>query len=69
MNAVAPDSEAALREAIARQKEAWNEHDLDAIEVMHAPDILRPLSGPADTLWGAQTRIPANTTVPFELSD
>ena len=35
-----PDSEPALRDAIARYNDAWNEHDLDAIEAMHAPDMV-----------------------------
>jgi steroid delta-isomerase-like uncharacterized protein len=34
------DSEAALREAIARYNDAWNAHDLDAIMAMHAPDMV-----------------------------
>jgi len=34
------DSEEALREAIDRYNAAWNEHDLDAIMSMHAPDMV-----------------------------
>jgi steroid delta-isomerase-like uncharacterized protein len=34
------DSEAALRETIARYNEAWNSHDLDAIVALHAPDMV-----------------------------
>jgi steroid delta-isomerase-like uncharacterized protein len=30
----------ALEEAIARYNAAWNEHDLDAIMSMHAPDMV-----------------------------
>jgi steroid delta-isomerase-like uncharacterized protein len=34
------DSEANLREAIDRYNAAWNDHDLDAIMAMHAPDMV-----------------------------
>jgi len=34
------DSPEALREAIERYNDAWNEHDLDAIMAMHAPDMV-----------------------------
>jgi steroid delta-isomerase-like uncharacterized protein len=34
------DSEQALREAIDRYNAAWNNHDLDAIMAMHAPDMV-----------------------------
>jgi steroid delta-isomerase-like uncharacterized protein len=34
------DSEAALREAIDRYNQAWNDHDLDAIMAMHTPDMV-----------------------------
>jgi steroid delta-isomerase-like uncharacterized protein len=34
------DSPEALREAIERYNVAWNEHDLDAIMAMHAPDMV-----------------------------
>ena len=34
------DSAEALREAIERYNEAWNDHDLDAIMAMHAPDMV-----------------------------
>jgi steroid delta-isomerase-like uncharacterized protein len=34
------DSAGALREAIGRYNDAWNEHDLDAIMAMHAPDMV-----------------------------
>ena len=29
-----------LEEAIGRYNEAWNDHDLDAIMSMHAPDMV-----------------------------
>jgi steroid delta-isomerase-like uncharacterized protein len=34
------DSAKELREAIDRYNAAWNEHDLDAIMAMHAPDMV-----------------------------
>jgi steroid delta-isomerase-like uncharacterized protein len=34
------DSPEALRETIDRYNAAWNEHDLDAIIAMHAPDMV-----------------------------
>jgi steroid delta-isomerase-like uncharacterized protein len=34
------DSEQVLREAIDRYNAAWNDHDLDAIMAMHAPDMV-----------------------------
>jgi steroid delta-isomerase-like uncharacterized protein len=34
------DSEQALREAIDRYNVAWNDHDLDSIMSMHAPDMV-----------------------------
>jgi steroid delta-isomerase-like uncharacterized protein len=34
------DSAEALEEAIDRYNAAWNEHDLDAIMAMHAPDMV-----------------------------
>ena len=34
------DSAAALEDAIGRYNDAWNDHDLDAIMAMHAPDMV-----------------------------
>ena len=34
------DSAAALAETIERYNQAWNDHDLDAIVSMHAPDMV-----------------------------
>jgi steroid delta-isomerase-like uncharacterized protein len=34
------DAPEALREVIDRYNTAWNEHDLDAIMAMHAPDMV-----------------------------
>jgi steroid delta-isomerase-like uncharacterized protein len=38
--AVGDDSAQSLEEAIGRYNEAWNDHDLDAIMSMHAPDMV-----------------------------
>jgi steroid delta-isomerase-like uncharacterized protein len=40
VDAGSSDRAAALEEAIARYNDAWNEHDLDAIMAMHAPDMV-----------------------------
>jgi steroid delta-isomerase-like uncharacterized protein len=40
MNDLDKDSEAALRQTIDRYNAAWNDHDLDAIIAMHAPDMV-----------------------------
>jgi steroid delta-isomerase-like uncharacterized protein len=37
---VGDDSAQSLEGAIARYNEAWNDHDLDAIISMHAPDMV-----------------------------
>jgi steroid delta-isomerase-like uncharacterized protein len=37
---VGEDSAQSLEEAIGRYNEAWNDHDLDAIMSMHAPDMV-----------------------------
>jgi steroid delta-isomerase-like uncharacterized protein len=37
---VGDDSPQSLEEAIGRYNEAWNDHDLDAIMSMHAPDMV-----------------------------
>ena len=34
------DSAGSLEDAICRYNEAWNDHDLDAIMSMHAPDMV-----------------------------
>jgi steroid delta-isomerase-like uncharacterized protein len=34
------DSAEALEQAIERYNQAWNDHDLDAIMAMHAPDMV-----------------------------
>ena len=35
-----PDAAAALEETIVRYNDAWNDHDLDLIASMHAPDMV-----------------------------
>ncbi len=40
MTVQSKDSAEALREAIDRYNAAWNDHDLDAIMAMHAPDMV-----------------------------
>jgi steroid delta-isomerase-like uncharacterized protein len=37
---VGEDSAQSLEEAIGRYNQAWNDHDLDAIMSMHAPDMV-----------------------------
>jgi steroid delta-isomerase-like uncharacterized protein len=37
---VGDDSASSLEEAIGRYNDAWNDHDLDAIMAMHAPDMV-----------------------------
>jgi steroid delta-isomerase-like uncharacterized protein len=37
---VGDDSRQSLEEAIGRYNDAWNDHDLDAIISMHAPDMV-----------------------------
>jgi steroid delta-isomerase-like uncharacterized protein len=37
---VGDDSTQSLEEAIGRYNQAWNDHDLDAIISMHAPDMV-----------------------------
>ncbi len=38
--AATADSPAALESVIERYNQAWNDHDLDAIMAMHAPDMV-----------------------------
>ena len=40
MTSQSKDSAEALREAIDRYNAAWNDHDLEAIMAMHAPDMV-----------------------------
>jgi steroid delta-isomerase-like uncharacterized protein len=38
--AISADSPAALQAAVDRYNQAWNDHDLDTIMAMHAPDMV-----------------------------
>jgi steroid delta-isomerase-like uncharacterized protein len=40
LSQVGEDSAQSLKRAIGRYNEAWNDHDLDAIMAMHAPDMV-----------------------------
>ena len=50
------DSPQALEAAIAAYNEAWNEHDLDAIMSMHAPDMVFANHTAGETATGEEVR-------------
>lgn len=50
------DSEQTLTAAIGRYNEAWNAHDLDAIMVMHAPDMVFENHTAGESAIGAEVR-------------
>src|SRR3954468_13704245 len=50
------DAPEALREAIDRYKAAWNEHDLDAIMAMHAPDMVFENHTAGESAAGGEAR-------------
>jgi steroid delta-isomerase-like uncharacterized protein len=50
------DSAEALRETIDRYNAAWNEHDLDAIMAMHAPDMVFENHTAGESASGAAAR-------------
>ena len=50
------DSVEALREAIDRYNAAWNEHDLDAIMAMHAPDMVFENHTAGESAQGEEVR-------------
>jgi steroid delta-isomerase-like uncharacterized protein len=54
--AVGEDSAQGLEEAIARYNEAWNDHDLDAIMSMHAPDMVFENHTAGETAEGEAVR-------------
>jgi steroid delta-isomerase-like uncharacterized protein len=56
MSSDSPDSAAALREAIDRYNVAWNEHDLDAIMAMHAPDMVFENHTAGESAGGEEVR-------------
>ena len=48
--------EAVLRETIDRYNQAWNEHDVDAIVAMHAPDMVFENHTAGERAEGSQVR-------------
>ena len=50
------DSPAALEQAIERYNAAWNDHDLDAIMSMHAPDMVFANHTAGETVEGDAVR-------------
>jgi steroid delta-isomerase-like uncharacterized protein len=53
---VGDDSAQNLEEAIGRYNEAWNDHDLDAIMSMHAPDMVFENHTAGESAQGDQVR-------------
>jgi steroid delta-isomerase-like uncharacterized protein len=53
---VGDDSPQNLEEAIGRYNEAWNDHDLDAIMLMHAPDMVFENHTAGESAQGAAVR-------------
>jgi steroid delta-isomerase-like uncharacterized protein len=53
---VGEDSAQSLKRAIARYNEAWNDHDLDAIMSMHAPDMVFENHTAGESAQGDQVR-------------
>jgi len=56
MSEQAKDSVEALSPAIDRYNEAWNDHDLDAIVAMHAPDMVFENHTAGESASGAEVR-------------
>jgi steroid delta-isomerase-like uncharacterized protein len=50
------DSAASLEETIQRYNEAWNEHDVDAIVALHAPEMVFENHTAGDRVEGAAVR-------------
>src|SRR5215210_9566278 len=50
------DSAASLERTIARYNDAWNEHDLDAIIAMHAPDMVFANHTAGESAQGPEVR-------------
>jgi steroid delta-isomerase-like uncharacterized protein len=53
---VGDDSAQGLETAIGRYNEAWNDHDLDAIMSMHAPDMVFENHTAGETAEGEEVR-------------
>jgi steroid delta-isomerase-like uncharacterized protein len=56
MTDLSKDSPDALHEAIDRYNAAWNEHDLDAIVALHAPDMVFENHTAGEAAEGEQVR-------------
>jgi steroid delta-isomerase-like uncharacterized protein len=50
------DSPQALEQAIERYNQAWNDHDLDAIMAMHAPDMVFENHTAGESAQGEEVR-------------
>ncbi len=50
------DSAQSLEEAIGRYNQAWNDHDLDAIMSMHAPEMVFENHTAGESAQGAEVR-------------
>jgi taurine dehydrogenase small subunit len=53
---VGDDAARSLEEAIGRYNDAWNDHDLDAIMSMHAPDMVFENHTAGESAEGAEVR-------------
>jgi steroid delta-isomerase-like uncharacterized protein len=53
---VGEDSAQGLEEAIGRYNDAWNDHDLDAIISMHAPDMVFENHTAGESAQGEEVR-------------
>jgi steroid delta-isomerase-like uncharacterized protein len=53
---VGDDPAKRLQEAIGRYNDAWNDHDLDAITEMHAPDMVFENHTAGESAQGADVR-------------
>jgi steroid delta-isomerase-like uncharacterized protein len=53
---VGEDAAQSLEEAIGRYNRAWNDHDLDAIMAMHAPDMVFENHTAGESAHGSEVR-------------
>jgi steroid delta-isomerase-like uncharacterized protein len=56
LSRVGEDSAQSLEEAIGRYNQAWNDHDLDAIVSMHAPDMVFENHTAGESAQGEEVR-------------
>lgn len=56
MSASPDDSVEALERAIARYNDAWNDHDVEAIVAMHAPDMVFANHTAGESATGPEVR-------------